>query len=607
MRESGLDRITKDFVSKFMEAYEIERVNERKDFERFSVYCAVKQDYSSHLEEEELENILVGSSQDTGIDGIGIILENQFLENIDDIESLISKKDNVQIVFTFVQSTISKKFNNSKFREFTIGVKEFFYDYAKPELRKTKKRNLKIDSKAAIASKLLEETSTMIQRPICKLYYFMGNDVESNLGINTELVISEKESLLALNIFERVDIEVRGTSYLHNLYRKTLAKPKVQIFFAQKVSLPKIDKVKESHIGILPFSEFKKLIIDENSGNIMNVFEDNVRYFNEKFPINQQIKETIDRGHIDKFVILNNGVTIVTKKLGVSADYFTLEDYQIVNGCQTSNILYQCRNHPNIDHLYLTLKIICTENQAIANDITTATNNQTPVSFEALNSLLKFQKDLELYYNSRYYKVGKEQIYLYYQRQEGKYDKDVNVEYKSRIISVRDQAKCFAAMFLDVPHESSAYYGSRLKKKIGEQIFKDGHPFEPYYTCVVVHYELYKYLRNSRNDRSQFIVYRFHITMAFKYLILGSEIPDVSHQNIKECCEKVLGIIEAKNKFLTFIKEAIEIIDLALVEVQDTDANKKLSFVQLIKDKAKNRYLKLNSEPIYNQLESFDF
>lgn len=76
----------------------------------FSVYSAVKQDYSSHLEEEELENILVGSTQDTGIDGVGIILENQFLENIDDIESLINKKDNVQIVFIFVQSTISKKF-----------------------------------------------------------------------------------------------------------------------------------------------------------------------------------------------------------------------------------------------------------------------------------------------------------------------------------------------------------------------------------------------------------------------------------------------------------------------------------------------------------------
>ena len=288
MRESGLDRITKDFISKFMEAYEIERVNERKDFERFSVYCAVKQDYSAHLEEEDLENILVGSSQDTGIDGIGIIVENQFLENTDELDNLIGKKDTAQIVFVFVQSTVSKKFNNSKFREFTIGVKEFFYDYAKPELRKTKKRNSKIEHKADIASKLLEQTSTMIERPICKLYYLMGNDVETSLGINTELVTSEKESILALNIFDRVDIEVRGTSYLHNLYRKTLAKPKVQICFSQKVSLPKIDEVKESHIGILPFSEFKKLIIDENSGNIRNVFEDNVRYFNEKFPINQE-------------------------------------------------------------------------------------------------------------------------------------------------------------------------------------------------------------------------------------------------------------------------------------------------------------------------------
>lgn len=206
--------------------------------------------------------------------------------------------------------------------------------------------------------------------------------------------------------------------------------------------------VKESYIGTIPFEEYKKLIVDEKTGNIRNVFEDNVRYFNEEYKINKQIKSTIENGDIDKFILLNNGITIVTKKLSTSANYLTLEDYQIVNGCQTSHILYQCRSHPQINNLWITLKIIYTENQDIANDITTATNSQTEVSFEALQSLLKFHRDLENYYLSTSYKVGAEEIKLYYARQEGKYDKDKNVPYKSRIISMKDQVKSFSAMFV---------------------------------------------------------------------------------------------------------------------------------------------------------------
>ncbi|MBD1945740.1 AIPR family protein [Coleofasciculus sp. FACHB-712] len=592
MSEAGLDRITKDFIKKFMQAYEIEQVNENKDFEKFSVYCAVKQDYTAHLEGEDLDNLFVGSGSDTGIDGLGIIVENQLIEDIDEIDDIIGKKDNVQIVFIFVQSTTTKRFNPSKFRDFTIGVKEFFYDYAKPDQRKTKRRNANIDKKAKVASQLLEKTSIMLERPVCKLYYFMGNDIENRLGINTDVVESEKESiLLELNIFGRVDIEVRGTNYLHNLYRKTLAKPKVQISFPRKVSLPQIDDINASYMGILPFSEFKKLIIDENSGNIRNVFEDNVRYFNEKFPTNRKIKETIENGNLDRFFILNNGITIVTNKLTSSADYITLEDYQIVNGCQTSNILYQCRNYPGIDNLYLTLKIIHTENQAIANDITIATNNQTTVTYEALNSLLKFHKDLEIYYSSRAYTVEREQIYLYYGRQEGKYERDINVEAKSRIISVMNQAKYYAAMFLDVPYESSAFR-ARIKKKIDEQIvFKEGQPFEPYYTSAVVHYELHKYLKNSRNEQNEFNIYRFHILMLFKYLVLGAEVNNSAPEKIKDYCEKMISVVQGKNKFVKIVTEAIEIIGRTLNTLPEQEGmNKTANFVQTIKAAAKSKY-----------------
>jgi hypothetical protein len=293
------------------------------------------------------------------------------------------------------------------------------------------------------------------------------------------------------------------------------------------------------------------------------VFEDNVRHFNDKYPINQKIKETIEKGNIDKFVLLNNGITIVTKKLSTSANYLTLEDYQIVNGCQTSHILYQCRNHPNINDLWITLKIIYTKDQGITNDITTATNSQTEVSFEALKSLLKFHRDLEDYYLSRSYKIDRDDIKLYYARQEGKYDKDKTVPYKTRIVSIKDQVKSFAAMFMDLPHESHAFYGSRLKAKKIEDIFQENRCFEPYYTSAVAHYELNKFIRNHRNSISEYNVARFHLLMIMKYLILGQNTPNINNKNIQNACDQIMKIVQKKNKFKEYIDNAIDVLDKA--------------------------------------------
>ncbi|MGD2183623.1 hypothetical protein [Lusitaniella coriacea] len=161
MKRTALDKITTDFINKFLDAYEIEKEVTTKDFEKFSSYCAIKQHYSSHFESEDIDNILVGETSDTGIDAIGIIIDNKLLDSEEDIELLIDEKENVQISFVFVQSTISRQFDHRKFRDFTIGIKEFFYDYAFPQKIKTKQRSKKVAEKANIACKLLDKTSVM--------------------------------------------------------------------------------------------------------------------------------------------------------------------------------------------------------------------------------------------------------------------------------------------------------------------------------------------------------------------------------------------------------------------------------------------------------------
>ena len=84
----------------------------------------------------------------------------------------------------------------------------------------------------------------------------------------------------------------------------------------------------------MPFSEFKKLIIDDND-NIANVFDDNVRDFQgSSNPVNAKISETLESDNPFLFSVVNNGVTVVANEIKTSGNTFTIVNYQIVNGCQ---------------------------------------------------------------------------------------------------------------------------------------------------------------------------------------------------------------------------------------------------------------------------------
>ena len=120
--------------------------------------------------------------------------------------------------------------------------------------------------------------------------------------------------------------------------------------------------------------------------------------------------------------MLNNGITIVASSISLPGDIATIEDYQIVNGCQTSNILIDNMDlSDNIDDLIIPIRIIATKDENLKNEITKATNSQTAIKKEQLEALSTFQKNLEEYYKTY---TGDEA--LVYERRTGQYrDSDI--------------------------------------------------------------------------------------------------------------------------------------------------------------------------------------
>lgn len=147
-------------------------------------------------------------------------------------------------------------------------------------------------------------------------------------------------------------------------------------------------------------------------------FEDNIRdYLGPNQDVNESICKAILSGDVNAFSMLNNGVTIVASTISIPGDIATIEDYQIVNGCQTSNILIDNMDvAENIDELIIPVRIIATKDENLKNEITKATNSQTEIKKEQLEALSTFQKNLE-----EFYKTFTSQDFLVYERRTGQY------------------------------------------------------------------------------------------------------------------------------------------------------------------------------------------
>ncbi|WP_228369923.1 AIPR family protein [Laribacter hongkongensis] len=364
------------------------------------------------------------------------------------------------------------------------------------------------------------------------------------------IIDSGKTEIESFGIFEDVTIIPNGATEIQKLYHETKNKLSTTVNFQNRITLPDIADVQEAYLGIIPFGEFIKLIQDENQ-TIHSIFDDNVRDFQGENAVNKRIKSTLSSGKFDLFCVLNNGITLVATSLTAAGNRFTLRDYQIVNGCQTSNILHECQNIENINSLNVPIKIIVTESEDIKTEITLATNSQTEVRTEQLEALSQFQKRLELYFNAE-----NNTIKLYYERRSQQYNSLPGVK-RTQIISIPTQIKSFASTFLESPHLVSGYYGTIVNRFKGS-IFDGGHKYLPYYVSALCYYRIEQFFRSGELP-ADYKKARFHIMMVVRMLVMGFHLDPLNSNAIEKKCESFKKLLLDEKKSLNIFKLATEI------------------------------------------------
>ena len=234
--------------------------------------------------------------------------------------------------------------------------------------------------------------------------------------------------------------------------------------------------------------------------------------------------------------MFNNGITIIARSIKRTGDTFQIHDFQIVNGCQTTHILFQNKQVIGAD-TFIPVKLVSTDDSQVVNEVIKATNRQTAVLPEALESLSTFHRELEDLYSSQESNQPFSQR-IYYERRSKQYAM-VNIPYRN-IVTLTMQIKSFIAMFLDEPHSHPRYYGELLKAYEG-RIFASDHRPEPYYAAGVSSILAERWL-NSHTDWRDIRPYKYQLLMLIRMSIAGFEVP---RMNTVEISRYALGIVDA--------------------------------------------------------------
>lgn len=136
-----MDRISESLLNEFSGEHGIAHLPEDKRFEHFCCFITVRRHFSETF---DTADIATGSGDDTGIDGIAIIVNGSLVTDLEALEEHVNTVGHLDVTFVFVQAASGASFDAKTIGNFGFGVLDFFRE--KPNLT----RNEKVSAAAEI-------------------------------------------------------------------------------------------------------------------------------------------------------------------------------------------------------------------------------------------------------------------------------------------------------------------------------------------------------------------------------------------------------------------------------------------------------------------------
>ncbi|MEO1502946.1 MAG: AIPR family protein [Pseudomonadota bacterium] len=459
-------------------------------FERFAAFHILRRFHEQELAPTDLRRLVIGASHDNQLDCVVLMIDGLIVDSVEEIDAALDLADDgVNATLVFIQATRSNRFDREKISAFVNGASSFCAE--RPDFIENedlqRKRHLKERLFAAA-----RESEARLSISIFGYFAALGAWRAEDRDENKEGELRRGRRILGdLPWAGDVEFEAVDKSRILDMLATSLPLPRLgdelaieiedyeaRLPKAGLVALPSIPGVEGGFAGHVPINAYLALLEREDGQGLREgIFNLNVRGYQGDEGVNERIRETLGGPDRAQFLLRNNGVTIVADALETERDQVRLENFQIVNGLQTSTVIYRMRDELRAARdVHVPVKLVGATDWPLRRAIIDATNRQTPITGAALFAASDKALEIERYFNMRLENGGPQ---LLLERRRGQFTASIEIER----ISLEDLLRAFYAVFHEAPNVAERGFGA-IAGELDAHLFAPSLTAEPYYMAA---------------------------------------------------------------------------------------------------------------------------
>ena len=466
-------------------------------FENFAAYHVLR---SCGLDDFDVAAIIVAGENDTQLDAVAITINGRLVASQDDVTALVRDAidgEPFDVRFLFVQATMSARFPSDKVALFAAGVQNFFL--AETRLQQSaslvRYRDLKERFLMALAAlgRGHAEADVFVVWP--GTWTTAGHGEHATGVAEAGLHTLQATGLLSAVRFHRID-----STRLQDLIVDDLVANTGEMALEGLTELPPIAGVGFGCVGFVSALDYLGCLTDGDPASPSahlkpDVFHGNVRAFlGDDFRVNRYIRDSIVGGAgalQAEFALRNNGVTIIAEHVErlAGTSRLKLRNFQIVNGCQTSHVLFHNRAHLT-PALLLPIKVIATRDDQIAQNIILGLNRQSQIDelqILARSDLVRrLKRHCDLTPAAKALWIdGERTPLILLERRTGEY-RLVREGDRARVVTLQELMQAYAAAFLESPHSVHEGGKTYLLRQVPKRMFAEDHDVGFYFCAALL-------------------------------------------------------------------------------------------------------------------------
>lgn len=271
------------------------------------------------------------------------------------------------------------------------------------------------------------------------------------------------------------------------------------------------------------------------------IFDLNVRkYLKSRNEINKKIVDTASNNEKSNyFLYLNNGITVTCDRYEYSpikeSPNVKIENLQIVNGCQTTNAIYEAYDNNLLKEGRVIVRLLESKKEGLLEDIILCTNSQSKVSSRDLSSTDEIQRGIKKQMSDKGF---------FYEAKKNEFEQ----EDKDKRLDSEKVAQAYYSVFKKKPHDAK-----NKKNKLFTDFYSDIFNNETDVDELILAYFLYNKvmtLRKSYKEKYSFIA---HATLFIAYFLYEKGV-------------NKLAILEDDDMFIPIFEMVLNAIDKVVDE-----------------------------------------